>query len=44
MWSYYYQSMRFFDTLNFHQWLYLGMGVFVLGMIMMRGFGSRAGY
>lgn len=36
--------LLYFDRLNSHQWIWLLIGIVLLGLYCMRGFGSRAKY
>jgi hypothetical protein len=36
--------LHHFDRLNSHQWIWLLIGIVLLGLYCMRGFGSRAKY
>lgn len=37
-------TLHYFDRLNSHQWIWLLIGIVLLGLYCMRGFGSRAKY
>jgi hypothetical protein len=41
---YIHSLMRYFDRLNHHQWIWVLVGVVLLGLFCMRGFGSRKTY
>lgn len=36
--------MRYLEGLTFREWLWVLIGVVVVGMICLRGFGSRSSY
>ena len=38
------EVMRFIEHLDAQQWLLLLLGVVLIGLFCMRGFGSRSGY
>ena len=40
----YRDAMRFVDQLDTQQWLIVGIVAVVVGVLCMRGFGSRSGY
>ncbi len=37
-------TFQYFDRLNHHQWMYILIGIVLLGLFCMRGFGSRKTY
>lgn len=44
MWTYYNKTISYLNTLNEQEWLILLALVVVVGVVCLRGFGSRAGY
>lgn len=41
---YFNMSLHYFDRLSHQQWMYLLIGIVLLGLFCMRGFGSRSTY
>ena len=41
MWHIYNQIMRFVEHMHMHQWLLVFLGAAAIGILCMRGFGSR---
>ena len=41
---YFDRSVLYFDRLNHDQWIFLLIGICLLGLYCMRGFGSRSNY
>lgn len=37
-------AMRFIDRMDTQQWMFVLVGMIVLGLVCMRGFGSRSNY
>jgi hypothetical protein len=40
----YHAAMRMIDRMDMQQWLMVLIGVVIIGLICMRGFGSRSSY
>jgi hypothetical protein len=44
MWKYYNQAMNSIAHFNNQDWFLIMIGVVIVGMVCMKGFGSRSGY
>jgi len=44
MWYYYHRAMHYAESLESHEWFLVLAGVVVIGVVCMRGFGSRNKY
>jgi hypothetical protein len=38
------RAIWWFDSLGSQEWLFILMGVILIGLVSLRGFGSRSGY
>lgn len=41
---YVYSALRYLEGLNMREWLFVLIGVVVVGLVCLRGFGSRSSY